>query len=95
MNNIIKIHTEFCMVSNASIKSDTLYERIHDILPGLEAFCKRKNINFPSFYHNHFVLECENGIMIGIHDGMCYIGTEIFAYDSSKSIEVDVKLPIL
>lgn len=88
MNNVIKIHTEFCLVSNACIKDKPLYEQILKRLRYLES-----KDRVPSFYHNHFVLECQNGIMIGINDGYASIGTKYYSVDGrTKTLDVDFVL---
>lgn len=79
--NIIKIHTEHCYISNPIMECSELFESIKNQVINAE------EMGFiPSFYHNHYVLECDNGLMIGVNDNTIKIGFEIGKLEDSKTL---------
>ena len=78
---ITKIHTEDCYVSNPIIECDELFESIKYQVINAE------EMGFiPSFYHNHYVLECDNGLMIGVNDNQVKIGFGTRKSERSKTL---------
>lgn len=88
--DVIKIHCESSFAAEHFAVSKELYDEVKSIITNLDA-----NGEIPHFYHNKYVLECENGICLGMCDGKAYIGTGVTSLNDDVVKVIDTNFQII